>query len=184
MKRGKTPGGEQPSDEPRSGASRPFKRFLRARSGATAIEFGILAVPFLFVMFATVETGLAFMAQLTLDGGVENVSRLVRTGQLDAEQLKPETFRKLVCEKVDVFLSCEKLTIDLRSYASFEDVDLTQPSEDKANSTSTQPGSAKTIMALRVYYPWTSVTDVLKLMASESKTITLASVTAFRTEPY
>ena len=157
---------------------------LRDRSGATAIEFAILVIPFLFVVFATVETSLLFVSQLTLDGGVDQVSRLVRTGQLDAEELKPETFRKLICEKVKIILSCDKLTIDLRTYASFQDVDLSQPGESEKNGTQTQQGSAKTIMALRVYYPWRPVTDVLKVLSNQDPTVMLASVSAFRTEPY
>lgn len=157
---------------------------LRERSGATATEFALLVIPFLFVIFATVETGLLFMSQLTLDGGVDQVSRLVRTGQLDADELKPETFRKLICERVEVFLSCDKLTIDLRTYASFKDVDLSQPAENQRNGTQTQQGSAKTIMALRVYYPWSPVSDVLSLLSSGDRTVMLASVSAFRTEPY
>jgi Flp pilus assembly protein TadG len=161
-----------------------LRRFRRDRSGATAVEFAILAVPFLFLTFATLETALLFMTQLTLDGGVEQVSRLVRTGQLDADELKPETFRKLICDRVNVFLSCDKLTIDLRSYSTFQEVDLSQPDASQQYGTKTQAGSAKTIMALRVYYPWAPVTDFLKLLSSSNGKITLASISAFRTEPY
>lgn len=168
----------------RAGRGWSLLRFRRDRSGATAVEFAILAVPFLFLVFATLETSLLFMSQLTLDGGVEQVSRLVRTGQLDADQMKPETFRKLICDKVSVFLSCDKLTIDLRSYATFQEVDLSQPGASQQYTTKTQPGAAKTIMALRVYYPWAPVTDFLKLLSSSDGKVMLASVSAFRTEPY
>ncbi|WP_192845072.1 TadE/TadG family type IV pilus assembly protein [Aureimonas sp. AU20] len=161
-----------------------LQRFRRDRSGATAVEFAILAVPFLFLTFATIETGLLFISQLTLDGGVEQVSRLVRTGQLDADDLKPETFRKLICDRVSVFLSCDKLTIDLRTYASFQDVDLSQPDASQQYGTKTEAGGSKTIMALRVFYPWTPVTDFLKLLSTSNGKVVLASVSAFRTEPY
>ncbi|KTR04795.1 hypothetical protein NS365_14365 [Aureimonas ureilytica] len=173
-----------PGERARSRRGVWVRRPSRDNSGATAIEFALLVIPFLFVVFATVETGLLFMSQLTLDGGVDQVSRLVRTGQLDADDLKPETFRKIICERVEVFLSCDKLTIDLRTYSSFKDVDLSQPAESERNGTQTQQGSAKTIMALRVYYPWTPVSDVLNLLSDADRTVMLASVSAFRTEPY
>ena len=183
MIRGKTT--RQGPEGARDGAGlRVARRFGRDRSGATAVEFAILAVPFLFLLFATVETGLMFMGQLTLDGGVEQVARLVRTGQLDADQMKPEPFRKLICDKVKVFLSCDKLTIDLRSYDTFEGIDLAQPTAAELNTTRTQTGAAKTIMALRVYYPWEPIADVLTRLNATNGKVTLASVTAFRTEPY
>lgn len=183
MIRGKTK--RQGPEGARSGARlRAASRFRRDRSGATAVEFAILAIPFLFILFATVETGLMFMGQLTLDGGVEQVARLVRTGQLDADQMKPEPFRKLICDKVKVFLSCDKLTIDLRSYDTFEGIDLSHPAAAEMNTTHTQTGAAKTIMALRVYYPWEPIADILSRMNATDGKVTLASVTAFRTEPY
>ena len=47
---------------------RPFhilahlRRFARARRGATAIEFSIIALPFCALMFGAIELGMVFMA--------------------------------------------------------------------------------------------------------------------------
>ncbi len=41
--------------------ARPWRSFRRNEDGATAIEFGILAVPFLAFLFAIIETALVFL---------------------------------------------------------------------------------------------------------------------------
>ena len=66
--------------EPSKIKRRHGRRFRRDHSGATAVEFGLLALPFIAVMFAVLETALAFFAGATLETATANAARLIRTG--------------------------------------------------------------------------------------------------------
>ena len=48
------------ADEHKARRSRFFVRFLGDRRGSTAIEFGILAIPFALLVFAILESCIAF----------------------------------------------------------------------------------------------------------------------------
>ena len=66
-------------------ALRPFRRFVRANDGVTAVEFAIVATPFFALMFAIFETAFVFLGQQTLETAVANAARQVRTGQAQAQ---------------------------------------------------------------------------------------------------
>ncbi|WP_375571860.1 TadE/TadG family type IV pilus assembly protein [Ahrensia marina] len=50
------------------------KRFIQQPSGTTAVEFGLLAVPFFFLKFAIIETAIVFWAGQLLESGVTDAS--------------------------------------------------------------------------------------------------------------
>src|SRR6187551_2094422 len=56
-------------------------RFARRDDGAAAVEFGMVAAPFLALMFAIMETALVFFASQTLETAVADSARLIMTGQ-------------------------------------------------------------------------------------------------------
>ena len=52
-----------------------FRRFLTRRDGATAIEFALLALPFFLIVFASLETFLAFSAEQLFANANETMAR-------------------------------------------------------------------------------------------------------------
>src|SRR6185437_3168694 len=52
-----------------------FKRFARNQDASAAIEFGFVALPFLALLFAILETALVFFANQTLEAAVANAGR-------------------------------------------------------------------------------------------------------------
>ena len=56
--------------------SRLARRFVRQQDGAAAVEFALVAAPFLALTFAILETAFVFFAQQTLDT-FEPLERLV-----------------------------------------------------------------------------------------------------------
>src|ERR1035437_1140141 len=56
-------------------------RFARHQDGTAAIEFALVAVPFLALLFAILETALVFFAGQTLETAASDSGRLIMTGQ-------------------------------------------------------------------------------------------------------
>jgi Flp pilus assembly protein TadG len=60
---------------------RSCKNLARCDSGATAVEFALVAAPFLALLMALFQTALVFFAGRVLDETTEEASRYIMTGQ-------------------------------------------------------------------------------------------------------
>src|SRR5688572_990660 len=93
----------------------------RGQAGNAIIEFAMIAPLFFLLLFASLETGLAYFANMTLQNAVMGTSRLIRTGQAQKSNMSQAAFRNAVCAEISMLLSCDasKLYIDVRSFDSF-----------------------------------------------------------------
>src|SRR5690606_25010801 len=81
-----------------------FRRgFLRATEGSAAIEFAMVALPFLFMLFAILELVVVFMLDSVLDNATVETGRLVRTGQASAAGMTATQFKTSVCARMSIF---------------------------------------------------------------------------------
>ncbi|WP_375461747.1 TadE/TadG family type IV pilus assembly protein [uncultured Enterovirga sp.] len=102
--------------------------FRRSESGATAVEFGFLALPFLFLMFAIMEIAMVFWSTQVLETAVANAARQIYTGQFQTDSANANktsaelatTFKNNLCSNVTTLFDCSKVAIDIRP-ASFSD---------------------------------------------------------------
>jgi Flp pilus assembly pilin Flp len=60
---------------------RILRRFARKDDGAAAIEFAMVAAPFLALVFAILETAIVFFAGQVLETATADSARLIMTGQ-------------------------------------------------------------------------------------------------------
>lgn len=114
-----------------------LRRFLLRRGGATAVEFALLAAPFLALLGVVAESGLVALEQQTLDIAVDRGVRQLRTGsfQDSADGSDPgQRFRRIVCSGPAVLFPCTDLRLDVSRAASFS---ASQPAEpfDKTKKT-------------------------------------------------
>lgn len=115
------------SARPRRGRGGIFRRFGRSQDGATAVEFGFVAIPFFALLMAIFETALMFWTTQVLEESLSQASRSILTGE--SRSLYKGTaaanaagFRDAICAQAPLGLvDCSKLTIDVRSYASFNE---------------------------------------------------------------
>jgi len=166
----------------RQGWLRPFIRLRRDREGAAALEFAILAVPFMLLIFATFETFFAFAGEQLMSNAVDTMARKIRTGEITfgqgkATDVTEAEFRQLFCAEIYILGMCstteanspEKLYLDVRQFASFADM----PREVPKVSTETyadldtsgfafSPGGANSKNVLRAYYRWQIMTDLMR----------------------
>jgi Flp pilus assembly protein TadG len=114
----------EPARRPR-GIHRLLRRFRRSQDGATIIEFAMVATPFLMLLAAILETALMFWTSQALEEGVGQASRALLTGQSQTlyksavAGANATAFKNAICANAPGLIDCTKVTIDIRSYASF-----------------------------------------------------------------
>ncbi|NDW04406.1 TadE/TadG family type IV pilus assembly protein [Jiella pacifica] len=168
---------------------RKIASFLRNRDGAVAIEFVILAFPFLILMLVLIETATIFYAELVMDRAVAKIGREVRTGQITSADLTKDEFKAKLCKEVNFLFDCSKLQVDLKTYGSFGAVPTSAPIKngdlDTTGFSYTKP-TGETVTSLKAYYKWPLYVDVLRKMATSMSdhSFMVVGSAAFMTEPY
>lgn len=173
-----------------------LRSFARNRNGATAIEFTILAIPFMLLTFAILESCISFAGQQILANAADDIARQLRTGQIKAADMTEAKLKTMVCADLGMLVSnCTKdsqdLLVDLREYDTFAEAALvkTKYTSDKDIDTTgflTKPGPALSINMLRVFYKWPVMTDIMRQQMSNLKgnrTLQFAAV-VWRNEPF
>jgi Flp pilus assembly protein TadG len=168
-----------------------LRRFVRRNDGAAAVEFGLVLLPFLAILFAIIETALAFFAQQTLETVTANTARLILTGQAQAANYNLTTFQQMVCQQfvVAMFNCNTNLFIDVRTYSSFSSVSNSLPISNSGNLVNNfiyQPGNPGDIVVVRVMYEWPIFVNLMgnSIANMSNNTRLLVATAAFRNEPY
>jgi Flp pilus assembly protein TadG len=166
--------------------------FARREDGAAALEFAIVAAPFIALVLATVQTALAFFAGQVLESAVVDSSREILTGSAQNSGMSQSGFTNAVCGKVQALFSCGGLMVDVRTASSFASANTSMPtltyngSGAVTNSWSFQPGNPGDIVVMRVMYQWPVFLGPLGLgLSNESNGKLLLMATAtFKNEPF
>lgn len=165
-----------------------LRRFRKANRGVTAVEFSLLALPFFSLLLATFEATAMFFASVSLETGAADASRLVRTGQVQTQDLSRQDIRDTVCDAM--FMGCDaRMQIDVRRFDSFTNVNFSDPltaDGDLRTDLMFQPGGPGDIILVRVFYTWDIVTPVIGGVMSnmaDGRRLLISS-TAFRNEPF
>ena len=163
----------------RTALARAARRCAGDRRGATAVEFAIIATPFIFMIFCIIEVGIYFMVQVTLDNATAAAARELRTGQVVADGSTDKTgqqsFMTLVCNNMSwLQAQCQSgvgsstgtqyLVVDVRQLGTFS----SSPSNPtlsggggQASGTCFYSGSAGSAVEMRAYYRWQLLTPYL-----------------------
>ncbi len=165
-------------------------RFRRNDDGATAVEFGLVVVPFTALLFAIIETATVFFSGQVLETAVGDASRLLLTGQAQAQGFSQQQFKDAVCSKVPSLFDCGSMVkIDVRTFPSFANASVPSPIVNgalDANGFGYQPGGPGQIVVVRaaMEYPVyvTLLNPQLANLTNGSRLI-MASTT-FRNEPF
>jgi Flp pilus assembly protein TadG len=167
------------------------RAFGRAEEGATAVEFGLVALPFIALLLAIIESALLFLAGQNLESAVDNTARLIRTGQAQEMKLDGTTFKTRVCAEAIVLPDCTNdLHVDVRTYTSFSTMTVAPPIDSKGKADYStfifDTGHGGNLVLVRAYYEWPTFSRLLGLNFSNlsNGNHMLAAVAAFRNEPF
>jgi Flp pilus assembly protein TadG len=169
---------------------RHLKRLRRNKDGATAVEFGFIALPFIALIFAILEVGLVFFAGQVLETAVADTSRLVLTGQAQNGGFDANRFRQEVCNRSYGMFQCDsRMSIDVRTAQNFGAVNLNRPVDaagNLINNFAYNPGGPGDIVVVRLFYQWPVIVPGLgnDLSNMSGRRRLLVATAAFRNEPF
>jgi len=170
----------------RPGAAR---NLLRATEGSAAVEFGMVALPFVLMMYAILELGIVFVTDSVLENATIETGRLVRTGQASAQSMTAATFKTSLCGRMSIFSAdcASRATVDVRVIPQFD----TTPPDPMAGGTfdngavTYSNGAPGDLVLVRVWYRQPLLTTFLAqgLSRMNDGAAMLTATTAFRNEP-
>ena len=175
-------------DESDGGRTAPWRkrrlvrRLLGSKDGAAAIEFAILAIPYFMVIFAIIETFVAFSAEQLISNATNNMARQIRTGQITfnlnrASDKTQAQFRQAFCDEIAILIRCsdtevaqpDRLLLDVRRFTKFSDVPVTIPrvsdqrfADIDPSGFGYNPGGPSTINMVRAFYRWHVTADLVR----------------------
>jgi Flp pilus assembly protein TadG len=171
-----------------------FRRqsLTRSESGATAVEFALVAAPFIALLVAILQTMVVFFAQRLLDEVVSQASRTIQTGQAQTSSLTQSQFTSWVCQKTVILFTCGNYMVNVQSYSSFSAASTSTPTlafDSSGNVTNTWNyalGNPGDIVVVQVLYQWPIVLGPLGFNLSNlsNGNRLLVSSNVFKREPY
>jgi Flp pilus assembly protein TadG len=170
--------------------SRALRRFARQQDGAAAVEFALVAAPFLALTFAILETAMVFFAGQTLEAAAADSARLILTGQAQTAGYSKADFKTQVCNRIYGLFDCANgIYIDVKNYSSFAAASTTPPvNNGQLNTTNMNftPGGPGCITVVSLYYQWPVYVSMFsnKLDNLSGGYRLLQATSVFRNEPY
>ena len=139
-----------------------LRGFGADRRGATAVEFGLLAVPFLGLFMALFQIGFYFFWSEQLQATVLSASRNLMTGAAQtAGVTSGAAFAKnYICNnsRFPSSFVCGNLIVDVRTLSSFSSADTS--ADFYKSSTTFCPGQPNQIVIVRVIYPLPAIIPI------------------------
>lgn len=174
------------------------KRLVRSEDGSAAIEFALVAMPFLLFVLGLLGMGLYFLASTSLEYGVEAAARKLRTGEAEKSNMTVDSFRELVCQKAGSYIDCDKISTIVQHASTWSGItpeSCTDQDGNRAGSTgssgeliSKYAGSASEVVLVTLCYEWDLAQrfSFLKLGGGGdgSGPAIIQAATAFKSEPY
>jgi len=185
------------------------RKFRNNDDGATAVEFALVSVPFLGLLFAIFETAFIFFATQGVEAAVNEAARAVMTGQVqyDAGITSAAQFKdQIICNPVAPrkrilpnFINCDKLILDVRRSNNFSSANMSRDFISNPGETFCT-GSGGDIVVIRMVYPMPVYLSILGMTSMSSGSISvntsgqtkfgggmkhmLMGTAAFRNEPF
>lgn len=168
-----------------------FCRFCRMRDGATAVEFAIIAIPFLATLIAILQTTIFLFAQAALQNAAMEAGRLFMTGQAQNNNWTASNIQSQVCPDIQALFNCNNVIVVVQNYTSFASANTSEPQLYNSNgqaitSFAYDPGSPGNVMVVQLVYKWPVIGGPLgfSLANLPNGTAEMMGVSAFRVEPY
>jgi len=165
----------------------------KKEEGTAAIEFGLVALPFIYMTIAIFELCVFFGAANTLEYALSVSARMIRTGQLQASGATDmeKVFKDDLCTHLYGLIDCNKIGLEA---VTMDDGQFTTAGENHAQfnpdgsfkSQGFDPGAAGSVVMIRVYYKYYLMTPLFgKLFSTQpDHSMPLTSTVVLQNEPY
>ncbi|WP_119274493.1 TadE/TadG family type IV pilus assembly protein [Taklimakanibacter deserti] len=171
-----------------TGARLLIAAFARKQDGAAAVEFALVALPFFWLLLVIFETAAVIFTDIALQNGLTETARLIRTGQVQTQNISESKFKELLCKNVASYINCTNIRVDITKSASL--AAITGPdmmTVQDATAQSFQPGGPMEWVLVQARYDWQlTVPGISQLanMGPNSSVRRLVAGAMFRNEPY
>lgn len=180
------------------------QRFRKSREGVTAVEFGLVALPFLLFVLGIMAVGLQFFTINALDNAVETAARKIRTGEAQRAGMTLGEFKELVCDSGGHYIgsNCEHVYVHVQSASNWAAIEPTAcaaggsmtPQSNTTADLADSSGGAEQVVLVTVCYDWRlpiTFPYLQYMMMRPADGVPLnsggsliQSAATFRTEPY
>lgn len=167
-----------------------LKNFIRNKDGTTAVEFSLIAAPFIFMLLGLIEMALMFASASLLEGSASTAARLIRTGQVQQAGGSQALFEDALCNFAAPLIACDDLQYQVYSVDTFEDADNLPDADFDENGdltdTTFSVGGVSDVVLIRIVYNYEITTPMLQpfLTNNGDNTRTMMSTIVLQTEPY
>ena len=144
--------------------ARMFRRFSNEQTGVIAVEFAMIAVPFIGMIVIILESFLLYHQANRLDRATQSLASDLRSGKKILKDLTAESARSALCPMVTPMVSCSSIQVRLydsptcktdgtcwRSY--YADFAQATRRKELPSGDSFTIGAAGSSQYLVVYYP-------------------------------
>lgn len=173
-----------------------LRRLQGDDNGATAVEFAIVVTPFFLFILGLIGCSFYFFIMNSIEKGMDQATRLVRTGQAVTQKMTVDQFRKAICSGAGAWIDCNNLKVFAQAADTWSDtLQPTQCLDNTSNQSQIMKptdliaiytGTASQIVIVTTCYQWnfTAKLPLIKLGNSPDGSTMLQTATAFRSEPY
>lgn len=168
-----------------------FTSWLRKVGGATAVEFALVAFPFVMMITCILEIAMMFVAAVMVEGGTGVASRLIRTCQLQEMTGDPEeNFVEAFCDHASFLSGCseelmiESIVVPDGSFSSASGYDAQYDENGDFLPTGFDAGGDSDVILVRAFYNYQLVTPMFsQLLGGEDGEVPFMSTVVFEVEP-
>jgi len=179
---------------------------LKSNSGASALEFGMIAPVMLLFTMGIVEISLMMLTQNIMESATFTASRLGKTGYTEGGLTRQQTIINALKDSASGLLDTNQVTISQLAYDQFGDVGRPEPFVDaNANGTrdngenytdvngngqydsdmgTANAGQAGDVVVYKVNYPWKISTPIMGAIMGQSGIFNLTARTVVKNEPF
>jgi Flp pilus assembly protein TadG len=177
------------------------RRWRREEAGATAVEFAIIAMPFVLLLFGLVSVCLYYFADFSMENATWQATRAVRTGQLQqstgayssavTNADRQKALKKAFCDRAFLFTDCNtKAVVIVQSNAGFGTIASPNCASNGVviaqSAAAFNAGAASSVVLVTICYPWDfgGKLPMFTLGNLQGGALLMQASAAFRTEPY
>ncbi|MCI4677798.1 pilus assembly protein [Rhodoblastus acidophilus] len=170
MEQSETRGSSAPKQKPGL-----LARFARGRGGVAAIEFAMVAVPFLGLLAAIFETAFVFFVQESFENTVNDVARQVLVNSFSGDTTQTATAFKTntFCPALPAVITCSKVALNVQAFdpssTSFSAIGSGVTTSWHNNpSGNVNLGSPGWIVVFQAFYPMPVYLSVLEATSADT----------------
>lgn len=173
--------------------------------GTTAIEFAMVAGPFLMFVISIMGYGLYWLATSNVNHAVATASRQIRVGAAQRQNKTVAEFKQMVCDELAAsFIPCNTIEVHVQSNDTWAGVTpvnciqddgtgLRAPSGQGTDSLTLHSGTESKVVMVTVCHKWDLAGSIPWLMLAAKNSDSsyqlggsalVQAAAAFRTEPY